>query len=110
MVMSILVHPNQHGAGIRGWSLTQLHVCANSFMKANKPFIDNPNAHRHTAKARSQRGLDKIKLPSEFQLYSFNSLINSKLKLLAKTKSFDWSLKYISMAYVIKPLWQSCSI
>lgn len=90
--------------------LTQLHFCANSFMKANKPFIGNPNAHRHKAKACSYSRLDKIKLPNEFQLYSFNSLINGKLKLLAKTKSFDWSLKYVSMAYVIIPLWQSCSI
>lgn len=88
MFMSILLHPNQHGPGIRGWLLTQLHFCAKSFMKANKPFIGNPNAYRHTAKARSYRGLDKIKLPNEFQLYSFNSLINDKLKLLAKPKLF----------------------
>lgn len=66
--------------------------------------------HTDPAKASSYRGLDKIKLSNEFQLYSFNSLINGKLKLLAKTKSFDWSLKYIAMAYVIIPLWQSCSI
>lgn len=90
--------------------LTQLHFCANASMKANKPFIGNPNAGRHKAKACSYSRPDRIKLPSEFQLYSFNSLINGKLKLLAKTKSFDWSPKYISMAYVIIPPWQGCSI
>lgn len=38
----------QHGVGIGGWLLTQLHSCANSFMKVNEPFTGNPNAHRHS--------------------------------------------------------------
>lgn len=84
--MVILLHPNQHRAGIRGWFLTQLHLRANCFMKVNEAFIGNSNAQRHTTKACSYRGCDKIKLPNEFQLYSFNGLINSKLKLLAKPK------------------------
>lgn len=66
--------------------------------------------HRDKEKAGNYRGFDKIKLPNEFQLYSFSNLINGKLKLLGKTKSFYWPLKYISMAYVIITPWQSCTI
>lgn len=79
-----LGHAKQHGAGIEDWLLTQLVVLIPLWKRMSH--LQATQVHTDTAKAWSYGGLDEIKLPNEFQCYSFNNLKNGKLKLLEKTK------------------------